>query len=170
MFLKKTSSPRRKLTKSKSDTLGITFLIYLIIIIVLVSDSSIRIFPVKKIHINAKNVYVIVPPSIPPKQTNTNDEKGFNENSNFTFHEDSAEIGRKNCYHFVKRHQNKENDYHQNLRSSFETNKIVGGVEVDINMYPYHVAYGSNCGGAIIHEKWVMTAAHCGLVRCINGI
>uniref|UniRef100_D9HQ62 Vitamin K-dependent protein C n=1 Tax=Heliconius melpomene TaxID=34740 RepID=D9HQ62_HELME len=40
--------------------------------------------------------------------------------------------------------------------------KIVGGFEVDINLYPYHVAYGSNCGGAIIDRKWVITAGHCG--------
>lgn len=40
--------------------------------------------------------------------------------------------------------------------------KIVGGVEVDINLYPYHVAYGTNCGGAIIDKKWVITAGHCG--------
>lgn len=40
--------------------------------------------------------------------------------------------------------------------------KIVGGMEVDINLYPYHVAYGTNCGGAIIDKKWVLTAGHCG--------
>ncbi|XP_053619148.1 trypsin-2-like [Plodia interpunctella] len=40
--------------------------------------------------------------------------------------------------------------------------RIVGGYEVDINLYPYHVAYGTNCGGAIIDRKWVITAGHCG--------
>lgn len=43
----------------------------------------------------------------------------------------------------------------------FGQDKIVGGFEVDINLYPYHVAYGTNCGGAIIHKKWVITAGHC---------
>lgn len=46
--------------------------------------------------------------------------------------------------------------------------KIVGGFEVDINLYPYHVAYGSNCGGAIIDRKWVITAGHCGWVNILG--
>lgn len=54
----------------------------------------------------------------------------------------------------------------QKLGEDFSGNsgedKIVGGFEVDINLYPYHVAYGSNCGGAIIDRKWVLTAGHCG--------
>lgn len=45
---------------------------------------------------------------------------------------------------------------------NYGENKIVGGQEVDINLYPYHVAYGTNCGGAIIGRKWVITAGHCG--------
>ncbi|CAK1595402.1 unnamed protein product [Parnassius mnemosyne] len=45
---------------------------------------------------------------------------------------------------------------------SYGDDKIVGGDEVDISLYPYHVAYGSNCGGAIIDKKWVITAGHCG--------
>ncbi|XP_013201030.1 trypsin-1-like [Amyelois transitella] len=45
---------------------------------------------------------------------------------------------------------------------NFGEDKIVGGTEVDINLYPYHVAYGTNCGGAIIDKKWIITAGHCG--------
>lgn len=45
---------------------------------------------------------------------------------------------------------------------NYADDKIVGGREVDINLYPYHVAYGTNCGGAIIHKNWVITAGHCG--------
>ncbi|OWR55634.1 seminal fluid protein HACP001 [Danaus plexippus plexippus] len=45
---------------------------------------------------------------------------------------------------------------------NYEEDKIVGGFEVDINLYPYHVAYGTNCGGAIIDRKWIITAGHCG--------
>ncbi|XP_037294455.1 trypsin 5G1-like, partial [Manduca sexta] len=46
--------------------------------------------------------------------------------------------------------------------SNYGDDKIVGGIEVDINLYPYHAAYGSNCGGAIIDKLWVVTAGHCG--------
>ncbi|XP_028158544.1 trypsin-1-like [Ostrinia furnacalis] len=48
------------------------------------------------------------------------------------------------------------------MYSNYGEDKIVGGFEVDINLYPYHVAYGTNCGGAIIDKKWVITAGHCG--------
>lgn len=46
--------------------------------------------------------------------------------------------------------------------SNYGEDKIVGGIEVDINLYPYHVAYGTNCGGAIVDRKWIITAGHCG--------
>ncbi|CAH2237357.1 jg12071 [Pararge aegeria aegeria] len=49
-----------------------------------------------------------------------------------------------------------------NNLARYGDDKIVGGDEVDINLYPYHAAYGTNCGGAIIDKKWVITAGHCG--------
>ncbi|CAK1595404.1 unnamed protein product [Parnassius mnemosyne] len=51
---------------------------------------------------------------------------------------------------------------------SYGDDKIVGGDEVDISLYPYHAAYGSNCGGAIIDKKWVITAGHCGFKEYIR--
>ncbi|XP_014358960.2 trypsin-7-like [Papilio machaon] len=51
---------------------------------------------------------------------------------------------------------------------SYGDDKIVGGAEVDIDLYPYHAAYGTNCGGAIIDKKWVITAGHCGIKSYIR--
>ena len=39
--------------------------------------------------------------------------------------------------------------------------KVVGGVDVDIKDYPWQVAVDYGCGGSIIGESWVLTAAHC---------
>lgn len=51
-----------------------------------------------------------------------------------------------------------------------ETPKVVGGEPVDIKDYPWQVALTSSpngsgfCGGSIIGDSWVLTAAH-----CVNG-
>ena len=48
--------------------------------------------------------------------------------------------------------------------------KVVGGVDVDIKDYPWQIALTSSpdgsgfCGGSIIEDSWVLTAAH-----CVNG-
>jgi len=46
-------------------------------------------------------------------------------------------------------------------------NRIVGGVETEVNEYPWMVSlvdgsgYYHFCGGSIISSQWVVTAAHC---------
>jgi len=39
--------------------------------------------------------------------------------------------------------------------------QVVGGANVDIEDYPWQVAVDYGCGGSIIGDSWVLTAAHC---------
>jgi len=47
------------------------------------------------------------------------------------------------------------------------TNRIVGGEETEVNEYPWQVGLmfsrhdGVSCGGSLISDQWVLTAAHC---------
>lgn len=82
-------------------------------------------------------------------------------------YQDQKEVSDIDNFDYMRDRGDHSNDY-ENIYDAEQhdpigvEDKIVGGAEVDINLYPYHVAYGTNCGGAIIDKKWVMTAGHCG--------
>lgn len=44
---------------------------------------------------------------------------------------------------------------------SVASNKVVNGEDASPGEYPYQVSVGKFCGGSLIKERWVLTAAHC---------
>lgn len=55
------------------------------------------------------------------------------------------------------------------ISQTYSSNRIIGGSEVDIKTCPWQISMFKegdlHCGGAIISELWIVTAAHCCLDR-----
>jgi len=48
-----------------------------------------------------------------------------------------------------------------NVGSKKQGTKIVGGTEATVNEYPWLAHLDMGCGGSIVADKWIVTAAHC---------
>jgi secreted trypsin-like serine protease len=55
----------------------------------------------------------------------------------------------------------------ETVKDPFVNKRIIGGKQVAASQFPYHVAIRrkgqehSYCGGSIIEDNWILTAAHC---------
>lgn len=61
--------------------------------------------------------------------------------------------------------ENHQDDIEDNDSAENITSRIVGGYEADIRDFPWQVSISyknkHNCGGSILNEYYILTAAHC---------
>ncbi|KAJ8707371.1 hypothetical protein PYW08_010623 [Mythimna loreyi] len=119
---------------------------------------DVLLIPVQKIPIKSKNV--IYTPMQRQRHSKRFKKDDVEEKLDIESYEETTEVADVDSFDYGK--ERARESQADDVESNYGDDKIVGGVEVEINLYPYHVSYGTNCGGAIIDKKWVLTAGHCG--------
>lgn len=146
-----------------SNLIFLTFPNRLLIYFTKIPEYDVLLIPVQKLPIKTKNILYA---PMQRQRHSKRDKEDEIEKLDIESYEEPTEMPDLDNFDYGKdRNSDREKTGESNnydTEVNYGDDKIVGGVEVDINLYPYHVSYGTNCGGAIIDKKWVLTAGHCG--------